>query len=619
MNEITTVHEALKYLAGRCNYASSLDGQGYNKHDADFGHSLAERQSLSYGQATAALKMLGKYVKQLSRAGIALPEAIPTPAAPAVQQGLISVSDGNLVIKFPQIPSQQDRDFIKAIKGWRYNPSNYTWSVPFSHADQVIARFPSLTLSPELAAERQAEADRVQAARTATETLTRQLLEAVGDLAAPLVNGRILFAHQQEAVRELLMKRRAILAHDMGLGKSAVALVAAKAWQRAFGLPVFVICPASLQENWKREAEYVDVKIEVFSWAKLPAVLEVDFILIGDEAHYSQNIKSKRGSGFVELSASPHCQALYCLTGTPIKNGRPANLFPLLKAVQHPLSKDRRNYDLRYSNAHPTRWSKWDITGATHLDELHHKISDVLLRKTKKECLDLPEKIRTLRKVEMSSAASRAYTEKLQSLRTEYQNRLRTGEIFRGGEALVMLNHLRHAGSIAKVETAVEMAEEILSQGEPVVLFTEFLASARAIAEALREHGVELLLGETKIEDRQGMVDRFQNGRSRVFVSTSKAGGVGITLTRASTVILVDRAWTPGDVAQSEDRLHRIGQTSQVFVYWLQANGCDQKIDAILESKREKIALVLSGKAVEDSEEIDYTDLARLIFTENTK
>jgi SNF2 family DNA or RNA helicase len=615
MNEITTVHEALKYLAGCCDYASSEDGRGYNKNDAEFGHSLAERQNLSYGQATAALRMLGKYIGQLSRAGIVLPETIPAPAAPAVSQGLISVREGTLVIKFPQIPSQQDRDFIKEIKGWRYNPSDYTWSVPFLHADEIIDRFPSLTLSPEIATQRQAEADRAQAARTAAETLTQKLLNEVGDLGAPLANGRVLFAHQQEAVRELLVKRYAILAHDLGLGKTLSALVAAKAWQRALGMPIFVVCPATLQDNWKREAEYVDVQIEVFSWAKLPAIPEVDFVLIGDECHYAQaGNRSKRGEAFLALSLSERCQAVYALTGTPIKNGRPANLFPLLKAVRHPISKDRKNFDLRYCNAHPTRFTRWDVTGATHLDELHQKIAPVLLRKTKKECLDLPEKIRTLRKVEMSSAANRAYTEKLQSLRTEYQNRLRTGEIFGGGEALVMLNHLRHAGSVAKVETAVEMAEEVLSQDEPVVLFTEFVASAKAIAEALRNHGVELLLGETEVRDRQGMVDRFQSGTSRVFVSTSKAGGVGITLTRASTVILVDRAWTPGDVDQAESRIHRIGQTSQAFVYWLQANGSDQKIDAIIQSKQEKINLVLSGKAVEDEAGIDFAALAHEIF-----
>src|SRR4030095_10729788 len=189
MNEITTVHEALRYLAGRCDYASSEDGRGYNKTDAEFGHSLAERQSLSYGQATAALRMLGKYVGQLSRAGITLPEVIPAPAAPAMSRGLISVREGTLVIKFPQIPSQQDRDFIKGIKGWRYNPSDYTWSVPFLHADEIIAHFPSLTLSPEIATQRQAEADRAQAARTAAETLTQKLLNEVGDPGGPLDHG----------------------------------------------------------------------------------------------------------------------------------------------------------------------------------------------------------------------------------------------------------------------------------------------------------------------------------------------------------------------------------------------------------------------------------------------
>jgi SNF2 family DNA or RNA helicase len=620
MNEITTVHEALKYLAGCCDYASSEDGRGYNKNDAEFGHSLAERQNLSYGQATAALRMLGKYIGQLSRAGIVLPETIPAPAAPAVSQGLISVREGTLVIKFPQIPSQQDRDFIKEIKGWRYNPSDYTWSVPFLHADEIIAHFPSLTLSPEIATQRQAEADRAQAARTAADVRAQKLLAAAGDLSQPLPNGQTLFPHQQEAVRNMLANRRMILADDMGLGKTKSALVAAKAWRQAFSLPILVVAPVSIHENWRREAAQVEVAIEVYSWAKLPEIPEVDFVLIADEAHYAQaGNKSKRGEAFLALSLSERCQAVYALTGTPIKNGRPANLFPLLKAVRHPISKDRRNYDLRYCNAHPTRWSRWDVTGATHLGELHEKIADRLLRRTKSECLkDLPEKTRTIRKVEMSAEARRQYQDTFNALRAEYKARLARGEIKSGGDALVLLGQLRYASSVAKVEGAVELAQDILEQGESVVLFTEFVESAKAIAAALSEYGVELLIGETPSGAnnpvRQNMVDRFQAKESRVFVSTIKAGGLGITLTASSYVILVDRAWTPGDCDQSEDRCHRIGQKNAVSVTWLQANGSDQKIDEIINSKREKITLVLTGQEVTQQEEESYLDIAHDVF-----
>ncbi len=243
-------------------------------------------------------------------------------------------------------------------------------------------------------------------------------------------------------------------------------------------------------------------------------------------------------------------------------------------------------------NAGPTAWSAWDATGATHLDELHRKISDGMLRRMKTECLDLPEKIRVTRKADLSEAARNAYETVLHEKQAEYRRRKAAGEI---GEAdtLVLMNHLRHAGSIAKVESAVEMAEEILEQGGQVVLFTAFTDSAAQIADAL---GAGRITGAEDADQRQAAIDAFQSGASKSIVCTLGAGNVGITLTAAQTVILVDRPWTPGDAIQAEDRLHRIGQRGSVLAVWLQANGADEAIDQLLQAKNERIELVLAGK-----------------------
>jgi len=613
--EMQTVHTALKYLAAQCNYAATWDSRGYNKLDADFGHSLAARETLSYNMATCALKMLRKYTKQLAAGGISLPDSVPPPVATNSMQsngsGKISLKDNTVQIRFPSIPSQADRDFIKSIRGWRYDGISKLWSVPASHLDAIIAKFPSLSVDPAIAAEREALQEKEEIEQKRQQQITDTLLAAI-DLDADF-SGKKLFRHQQEAIRILLEKRRMILADDMGLGKTLSALVAARAWQKAYNLPVFVICPASLQDNWKREAAAVQVEIEVFSWAKIPQSPETDYIMIADESHYAQNLKSQRTQAMLALATSEYCQASYLLTGTPIKNGRPANLFPLLCAVRHPLSRDRKHYEIRYCNAHATRFTRWDTTGATNLKELHTKTQDSMLRRTKAECLDLPAKLRTLRKVEMSTEARSLYNQTLAELRAEYHARLKKGEILSGGEALVILTHLRHSGSIAKVESAIEIVEEILEQGHSVVLFVEFAESAKQIAEKLSSYGVEMLIGETPSSDRQAMVDRFQSGNSRVFISTTKAGGVGITLTAASDVILVDRPWTPADTIQAEDRCHRIGQSNCVNVQWLQANGTDEKIDAIIMEKARNSEMILQGKEVE-IEAIDYAAIAHEVF-----
>ncbi|WP_277752941.1 C-terminal helicase domain-containing protein [Microcystis aeruginosa] len=142
----------------------------------------------------------------------------------------------------------------------------------------------------------------------------------------------------------------------------------------------------------------------------------------------------------------------------------------------------------------------------------------------------------------------------------------------------------------------MEYTAELLEQGQAVVIFTEYLESAKALYTALSEVPCELLTGETKQEDRQAIVDRFQAGTSKIFIGTIKAGGVGLTLTAANQVILVDRPWTPGDADQAEDRCYRIGQNNTVNAYWIQLGMIDEAIDTLLAEKRDRIELVLKGK-----------------------
>jgi SNF2 family DNA or RNA helicase len=158
---------------------------------------------------------------------------------------------------------------------------------------------------------------------------------------------------------------------------------------------------------------------------------------------------------------------------------------------------------------------------------------------------------------------------------------------------LVLLNHVRHAGSVAKAETAIELAQDIIDEGGQVVIFVAFKDSGHQISKSLE---CKMLSGDTPNDERQVMVDDFQSGKYNALVCTFGAGGVGITLTAAQNVILVDRAWTSGDVEQSEDRLHRIGQKSAVTATWLQYGKVDIAIDELIQSKAERIELVLQGK-----------------------
>lgn len=238
--------------------------------------------------------------------------------------------------------------------------------------------------------------------------------------------------------------------------------------------------------------------------------------------------------------------------------------------------------------------SIWDNSGAAHLDELAVKTEDVIFRRTKAECLtELPAKTRLFKEAVLEASAAKQYQETICSLVDDYRRRAKLGEVDENAEALVTLNILRKVGSEFKVQSAIALAEELLEQNQQVVLFTEFVESAKAIASSL---GGLLLTGETKPVERQGLVDQFQSGDNKIFVGTIKAGGLGLTLTSASNVILVDRPWSPGETDQAEDRCHRLGQENAVFATWLQLGNIDQAIDNLLEQKQERIELVLKGK-----------------------
>lgn len=435
---------------------------------------------------------------------------------------------------------------------------------------------------------------------------------------AAVANGQRLFRHQREAVQRMLEAPtgRFILAHDMGLGKSRSALIAAQ----AFGLPIWAIVPAGTIINWQREAAAAGVSIQLHSWAKLPEPGEdEDYVLIVDEVHYAQaGEETVRGRGFLALADK--ARAVYMLSGTPIKNGRPINLWPLLVAARHPLASSKSYYERRFCAPEMRSIGRkkaiLDVSGADNLDELHELTRDVILHRKKKECIDLPDKLRVKREAEVKEAGRKLYQQTAQRLRDEHFQRMEDkrealraaqdtllGEgvqesnlhLYRSedAQALVELSIYRHAASLAKVDPAAELAQEALEEGQGVLLFCAFRESAERLASKLE---ADLLTGEVTKIRRQAMIDRFQAGESKVLVATIGAGGIGINLTAAQVVVMVDRAWTPGDTEQAEDRAYRIGQHQNVTSIWLQYGAIDEKIDQVLELKQERIDAVLRGK-----------------------
>eukprot|EP00977_Amphora_coffeiformis_P001275 scaffold261_cov170-Amphora_coffeaeformis.AAC.23 len=440
----------------------------------------------------------------------------------------------------------------------------------------------------------------------------------------PLLNGWTLFNHQKRAILKALAMRRCILALDMGLGKTLIGCVWAKAFVKTLEVRVVVLCPVSLQEEWKRNMEQtvglvvqdinkiskkttangttVAPSVSIHSWSKVPSSIEEtngNFVVVADEAHCIQSMTAGRTQQTLRLVSSPLCEGVLLLTGTPMKNGKPANLFPLLKAVNHPLGRHQKTYESHFCGGREISFGArktWQASGAANLEQLRTLAKSHMLHLTKETCLkELPPLTRNFLQVPVSSRRQMQHNTALQDLAKIYETKSSGSD----DRILAAVEKLRMVGSLAKVEACVEHAKKILLKEPAVVIFASFQEVVKEIHRQLAEAGWkgELLTGATPQNKRQTAVDNFQQGLSPVFCCTFGAGGVGLTLIAAHSVILCDRPWTASAVHQAEDRVRRIGQTRPVTSIWLRAFDLDEQIDSMIEQKKQTAAAVLSHGA----------------------
>ena len=429
-------------------------------------------------------------------------------------------------------------------------------------------------------------------------------------------NGRKLYAHQVEAVH-LMLNQSCVIAHDMGLGKTLAALVAAKHASDQ-GALVVVVAPINMHRDWRDEAARVGVPIRLMSWAKVEMDQLTPFVLIADEAHYAQSMKSQRTRKFLALAKK--AQRVWCLTGTPMRGGRPSNLYPLLVAIGHPLAKNRNQYELRYCDAKATHFTRWDITGASNLTELHMRTNRSILRRQKEDCVDLPPKTRVMHDVPVTkddrAKFIRAWEESYQKFLDGINEDIEANKhnlpdeaavaAFRKerlrAKAAVQVSAARQASSLVKVAEAASMVRDLRDAGKRVVVFASFKASVRLLEDSLSDQRVGVYVGDMSKRERDEVYSAWKAGEIDIFIATPESGGVGLNLQEAADVILIDRPYTCGDLEQAEDRCHRIGTNWPVTAYWLRAFEIDAVVDEILLEKLENAGQVIDGGRVSEYE-----------------
>ncbi|WP_172252395.1 DEAD/DEAH box helicase [Saccharibacillus deserti] len=409
-----------------------------------------------------------------------------------------------------------------------------------------------------------------------------------------------------------------VLADDMGLGKtvqSIVYLLSVLPEIRQGGRPALVVAPASLLYNWRSELERFAPQIRAAvadgTKAEREAVLrlagsgETDVLIVSypllrrdlaqyerldlhtlvlDEAQAIKNPDTQTARAVKALRAGFR----FALTGTPIENSL-EELRSVFDSVLPGLYPDRRKF------AELTR------------EQIAKRARPFLLRRLKSDVLgELPEKIESIRVTELLPEQKKLYAAHLAKLRYETLEHLDNSEELGRSriQFLAGLTRLRqicchpalfvddYAGRSAKFEQLLETLEECRRAGRRVLVFSQFTEMLGLIRRELgyREMPFLYLDGSTPSRERVELCDRFNEGEPDIFLISLKAGGTGLNLTGADTVILYDLWWNPAVERQAEDRAHRMGQTKVVQVIRLVAKGTVE--EKMHELQRKKTALI---------------------------
>lgn len=438
--------------------------------------------------------------------------------------------------------------------------------------------------------------------------------------------------HQITAIKKLLMNDKFILADEMGLGKTTSAIIAA---MEGNFKKILVVCPASLKLNWKIEISNYDSpdnisvvdgsNLTVKKWtivnydilknfhhlprrgvkvSDLP-VSPIDYhkfdLVIADEAHYLKNAASNRTKIFNDFAKK--IPVRWLLTGTPITN-KPIDFYNLLYLCDSPVAANWVGYVKRYCagrqfNRKGTKQKYWVCSGSSNLDELREFSSDVILRRTKNDSIDLPQK--TIKPVYLPLEFSTSYNTYIAEYEAWIDEMEAIGEKPTITDHLTKLIKVRQLLSYDKIQHTIEMADEIIENGQKVIIFSCF---SNTIKELMAHFGKKAVMidGSVSKEKRQQAVDLFQNDEKiTVFCGNIVAAGVGLTLTEGSVVIFNDLDWTPANHMQAEDRAHRIGQQNKVhIIYPLFDETLDMVMYKALQSKMKVIGTIMGDNPSEE-------------------
>lgn len=436
-----------------------------------------------------------------------------------------------------------------------------------------------------------------------------------------------------------------ILADDMGLGKTLQALLFIQSLVERYQKPVLVVVPTALSYNWLAEAHRFVPQIpcylieggvkerqsflENFAQKPEPAILISSYGMVRQDIHLFKDIlfagcfldeaQTIKNTDARVTKRVKQIKALhrFALTGTPIEN-RLSELWSIFDYLMPGYLSTQNEFKRLYENPLQNKKKNEAIPGYEFpLKRLNQKVHPFILRRLKKDVLDdLPPKMEDIVYCGMEEQQAMLYQNflqdtysNLQDVSTIEQRKKARYQI----ELLAKIIRLRqicchpllvqksYTGHSGKLETLKFLMKEAKSSGHRVLIFSSFSSALKIIKEQLQalDFNCFYLDGQTKAVDRQKLVDRFNAGEGDCFLISLKAGGSGLNLTGADTVIHFDPWWNPAAEHQASDRAHRIGQTKKVQVYKLVTkHSIEEHILLLQEKKKDLFAGVLKQSEV---------------------
>jgi len=415
-----------------------------------------------------------------------------------------------------------------------------------------------------------------------------------------------------------------ILADDMGLGKTVQALahILIEKQQGRLKSPVLVVAPTTLMINWRKEAHRFSPDLSVLTLhgsdrkKHYDTIQNYDIVLttyplltrdeefiqpipyhmvILDEAQYIKNPKSKATQAVGRLNTKHRL----CLTGTPLEN----HLGELWSLYNY-LMPGLLGHDAQFKRLFRTTIEKFGNT--RRAEQLAKRVSPFLLRRTKEVVAkDLPPKTEIIRTVPLEGEQFELY-EKIRVLMNAKVTRAIQEQGANRSHIIVLdallklrqvccdprLVKLPEAQGVtlsAKLDLLMELIPELLEEGRKILLFSQFTSMLSLIEDEINQRNIKYVKLTGRTKDRETPINDFQEGKIPLFLISLKAGGTGLNLTAADTVIHYDPWWNPAVEQQATDRAHRIGQDKPVFVYKLYTEGTVE--DRIQDMQARKKAL----------------------------